>query len=410
MIWCLIASVAVLVVAVACTGGQFRVAADGWTALAAEQVTAADGTATSTRLYVGTREGEVLALDPTTLNEIFVGTSNFERNQIEGAGLIWSFKPDSDPELGGVFGPPAIGTERVYVGFSTLDGKMGVLYALNKNRNRQNLANLEPGEWQAEVAGKIVGGPVLAPDQGLVIVGTDAGILYGYDIASAGPSPRLQFQYPLTGDNMGAIWSTPLVRGSTAYFGSLDRNVYAVSLDTGTPIGGWPYATAGGVVTRPLLVDNLLVVGSFDRNLYGIETSSGAGRVLVSADKWFWGGAATDGSNIFVSSLNGQVFILDRDGNKLRELVVPGPVVAQPTTISSGGRTWIVMANEDGALHLVSESEDITDVLTLEGSRIKAPLVSVGRELFLSKEDGTIWALRLTGNTLEQLWSLDTTT
>ena len=68
------------------------------------------------------------------------------------------------------------------------------------------------------------------------------------------------------------------------------------------------------------------------------------------------------------------------------------------------------MANEDGALHLVSESEDITDVLTLEGSRIKAPLVSVGRELFLSKEDGTIWALRLTGNTLEQLWSLDTTT
>ena len=68
------------------------------------------------------------------------------------------------------------------------------------------------------------------------------------------------------------------------------------------------------------------------------------------------------------------------------------------------------MANEDGAVHLVSDSEDITDVVFLEGSRIKAPLVSVGRELFLSKEDGMVWALRLTGSTFETLWSLDTTT
>ena len=132
--------------------------------------------------------------------------------------------------------------------------------------------------------------------------------------------------------------------------------------------------------------------------------------MLVSADKWFWGGAVSDGSNTFVSSLNGQIFILDRDGNKMRELAVQGPIVAQPTTISSGGRTWVVMANEDGAVHLVSDSEDITDVVFLEGSRIKAPLVSVGRELFLSKEDGMVWALRLTGSTFETLWSLDTTT
>ena len=412
-LWCVAVLSVAFVVLTACTGAQFRVPANGWTAIAAEEIAAADGTLTTTRLYVGTRDGEVLALDPTVLNQAFVGSSSFERAQIEGVGLVWSFKPDigdDDRELGGVFGKPAIDAQRVYVGFSTQDGEMGILYALNKDRDRRNLSNMELNEWQAEVQGKIVGGPVLAPDLGLVVVGTDAGIVYGYDISSPGPSPRLEFQYPLPGDTIGPIWSTPLIRGNTAYFGSLDHNIYAISLNDGTRLAGWPFETAGGIMTQPLLVGDQLVVGSFDRNLYGIDASSGTGRVLVSADKWFWGGAVSDGSNTFVSSLNGQIFVLDRDGNKMRELAVQGPVVARPTTISSGGRTWVVMANEDGVLHLVSESEDITDVLILEGSRIKAPLVSVGRELFLSKEDGTVWALRLTGNTFEKLWSLDTTT
>ncbi len=398
-----------LLAVTACTGQQFRVPANGWTAMAAEQIVTPDGTATASRLYVGTREGEVLALDPVALNQAFVGASSFERAQLEGVGLLWSFKPENDPELGGVFGRPAIDAQRVYVAFAAQDGEMGILYALNKGRDRQNFSNLEQGEWQAEVEGKIVGGPVLVPDLGLVVIGTDAGTLYGYDIAGSGSSAKLEFQYPLPGETLGPIWTTPLVQGSTVYFGSLDHNVYAVNLSTGGQLADWTYETGGGVIARPLLVGNQLVVGSFDRNLHSIDTSSGSGRVLLTADKWFWGGATTAGSSTFVSSLNGQVFVLDRDGNKLKELLVQGPVVAQPTTLSSGGRTWVVVANEDGALHLVSDNEDITDVVTLEGSRIKAPLVGVGRDLFLSKEDGTVWSLRLTGNRLEQLWSLDTT-
>ncbi len=369
---------------------------------------AADGTATAARLYVGTREGEVLALDPVVMNQASVGTSNFERAQVEVSGLLWNFKPDTDPELGGIFGAPAVDGQRVYFGFSTQDGERGMLYALKKNRDRRNPANLEQGEWQAEVEGKIVAGPVLAPDLGLVIVGSDSGVIFAFETETGAPASWRQF--PAPGDNLGPVWSTPLVHGNNAYFGSLDHGVHAISLANGTRLAGWPYTTSGGIMTRPLLVGSQLIVGSFDRNLYGIEMTSGAGRVLVSADKWFWGGAVSDGSNTFVSSLNGQIFILDRDGNKMREVAVQGPVVAQPTTISSGGRTWVVMANEDGAVHLVSDSEDITDVVFLEGSRIKAPLVGVGRELFLSKEDGMVWALRLTGSTFETLWSLDTTT
>ncbi len=384
--------------------------------MAAEQIVAADGTATTSRLYVGTREGEVLALDPVVMNQAFVGTSTFERAQIEGSGLVWSFKPETDPELGGVFGRPAVDAQRVYVGFSTQDGEMGMLYALKRDRDRRNPANLEQGEWQAEVEGKIVGGPVLAPDLGLIVVGSDTGILYAFEAETGIPASWRQF--PLPGDAIGPIWTTPLVVGDTAYFGSLDHNVHAISLNNGTPVPSWPSPTSGGIIARPLLMGNQMVVGSFDRNLYGIDIASGSSRVLASADKWFWGGAVTDGSNAFVSSLNGQVFVLDRDGNKLREFVVQGPVVAQPTTISSGGRNWVVVANEDGGLYLISDAEQSTDadggllseVVILEGSRIKAPLVSVGRDLFVSKEDGVVWALRLTGSTFEKLWSLDTTT
>ena len=297
----------------------------------------------------------------------------------------------------------------VYVGFATANGESGALFGLRKDRDSLATANLLQGEWKADLEGKVVGGPVFVPDLSLVLVGTDAGALYAFDADSGSPASWVKF--PATAGAVGPIWSTPRVVGSTAYFGSLDHNVYAVDLSNGTQIGGWPYETSGGIIGRPLLIDDQMVVGSFDRNLHGINVSSGVGRVLVSADKWFWAGAATDGSNTFVSSLNGQVFVLDRDGNKLQEFAVQGPVVAQPATIQSGGRTWVVMANEDGALHLISEGEQLTDLVTIEGgSRIKAPLVGVGRELFLSKEDGMVWALQLTGNTLEKLWSLDTTT
>ena len=402
----------VLLAASACTGGQFRVLSNGWTALSAEWEPAPEGTDTASRLYVGTREGEVLALDPRMLDEATVGFSTFERPQIVSNGLVWSFKPDYDDDdlkLGGVFGPPAIGPAMVYVGFATADGESGALFGLRKDRDSLATANLLQGEWKADLEGKVVGGPTFVPDLSLVLVGTDAGVLYGFDADSGSPASWVKF--PATTGAVGPIWSTPRVVGSTAYFGSLDHNVYAVDLSNGTQIGGWPYETSGGIIGRPLLIDDQLVVGSFDRNLHGINVSSGVGRVLVSADKWFWAGAATDGSNTFVSSLNGQVFVLDRDGNKLQEFAVQGPVVAQPATIQSGGRTWVVMANEDGALHLISEGEQLTDLVTIEGgSRIKAPLVGVGRELFLSKEDGMVWALQLTGNTLEKLWSLDTTT
>ena len=404
-LWRLAALLAVLLAVAACTGSQFRVSANGWTALSAEKVTGEDGIDTAIALYVGTRNGEVLALDPKKMSAAAVGTSEFTRNGNTGDGLLWSFKPEADPELGGVFGPPAIGPDLVYVGFSDRDGESGVLYALKKDRDARAMINLEQGEWEATFEGKIVGGPALAPDLGLVIVGTDDGRLHGFD---ADTGPPAAWVYP-AGNSLGPIWSTPLVHQGRAYFGSLDHGVHAVSLSNGSKVGGWPFATGGAVMGRPLLVGDRLVVGSFDRTLYGIDLSSGTGRRLATANKWFWAGAASDGSNTFAVSLNGQVFVLDRDGNVMRTFEVEGPVVAQPSVIESGGRAWVVMANEDGALHLVSNNEQMIDAAQVLGSRIKAPLVGVGRELYLSKEDGMVWALTLRGSLMEKLWSLDTT-
>ena len=67
------------------------------------------------------------------------------------------------------------------------------------------------------------------------------------------------------------IWSMPVVYEDVVYFGSLDHNVYAVSLkDTGSLRAGdemWRFETDGAVAATPLVMNGRVYIGSFDRIL-----------------------------------------------------------------------------------------------------------------------------------------------
>ena len=134
----LLPSLALLALVLAgCTGRDIIGLAEGWTPVAV-----ADGA-----VYVGSRSGEVLALNSQALDKD------------ERLGPIWKYEPREENRLGSIFGTPAVSDTHVYLGSAHTDAETGRLLALRRDRQSNN--QIQSDEWEKTVEGAIVGGPVL---------------------------------------------------------------------------------------------------------------------------------------------------------------------------------------------------------------------------------------------------------
>ncbi len=72
----------------------------------------------------------------------------------------------------------------------------------------------------------------------------------------------------------GSMAQIPLVHDGVIYFGSCNRNVYAVSIDTGELI--WKYKTEGIILdSSPTFWNGRIFIASFDYNLYSLDANTG---------------------------------------------------------------------------------------------------------------------------------------
>ncbi len=348
-------------------------------------------------VYVGTRQGMILALD-----------SNEEGGLSPRDQLIWSFAPFSeDISLGGVFGAPAVGEDLIYVGSrGSRDGDTGRIYALHKDRAGFS-NNLESGEWIKTLEGAIVGGPAIG--EGFVLVGSDDGKLYAFDA--------------LTGERAGTfasggrIWSPPAIANGVAYFGSMDRYVYAVSLDGRLNQSSllWKYKTGGAVVSKPLLVDGpdglMVVVGSFDKNVYALKAVTDNPEGQLAWDKpfkgshWFWASAVSDGNLIFAATMDGSVYGLDKQGASAWPLPFKAsePVVSTPVVVGD----VLIVATDAGKLHIISAIDGAKLEVSKDlNGRVKAPLSIDGNMVFVGVEDNTVRGVDVKG--WQERWQVST--
>lgn len=71
----------------------------------------------------------------------------------------------------------------------------------------------------------------------------------------------------------GKVVSSPAVVDGVVYFGSADRNLYAVNAADGSL--RWKFPTKGGVNSSPAVAGGLVYVGSLDGNFYAVEAATG---------------------------------------------------------------------------------------------------------------------------------------
>ena len=174
----------------------------------------------------------------TTFHGNIARTGKYESPEIrELKGVKWKFKTDAP-----IIGSPAISNGVVFVG--SVDT---FLYAIDQVTGQL--------KWKFETNGSIDSSPAVA--DGLVYFGTYEGLFYAVDEKTGTlkwkfameyerrfEAKHLHGQFPKTQtipDDWDFYLSSPAVFNDRVYFGSGDKNVYALNAQTGDLV--WKFAT-----------------------------------------------------------------------------------------------------------------------------------------------------------------------
>ncbi|MCI0438205.1 MAG: PQQ-binding-like beta-propeller repeat protein [Chloroflexi bacterium] len=338
----------------ACTGIQ---AAEGGSGVALD----------GDRLFAGTREGEVRAINP------------------ENGQTIWQFDLQGEEDGRTVYGEPAAAGDTVFAG-----GYDSILYALAAAdgvlRSRDLLDD------------GIVASPSVA--DGAIIVGDSAGNVIAYDATD--PASLVRKWTFRTGDK---VWSTPAVSDGVAYFGSLDHNFYAVDLETGQE--KWRYdRSEGAIAASPLVHNGRVYFGSFDKIFYALDALTG--QVVWQFDgarNWYWAKAITDGTTIYAPSLDNNLYALDINTGALKwTLETGGAIAGSPALV---GNDKIAVPSDDGRLRIARLADGVELADCNIGEQLRTPIVAMNDVIYFGvRPDSSIRALRVKadGNP-DELWA-----
>ncbi len=327
---------------------------EGWSA----------GAVSNDTLYIGTMQGEVLAVSKDT------GDTEWRREL-----------PTQEDADKGLYGSPAVTDDLVLVG-----GYDGVLYAYNKTDGSPL--------WQERLAGRIVGGPYIAGN--LAIVGTGAAgssdrsenVLYAVDIEQGDPI----WEY----NGSGPIWSSPVVVDGVAYFGTLDHKVYAVNVDDGSE--KWSYRLGGAVASGVAVYQDSVIFGGFDSNLYALDADTGSLKwMFPDATRWYWAAPLVQDGVVYAPSLDGVLYALDANtGNLMWTYATEGQLVGTPVVIND--LVAIPVADGDNSKIALIEKNGTEQAACRIGADIRTSLEVSGDLIYFAATDHTIMALRIKPN------------
>ena len=145
-------------------------------------------------------------------------------------------------------------------------------------------------------------------------------------------------------ETSGSIISSPTVVNGVVYFGSQDKNIYAVGAWSGELI--WKFATGGAVESTPAVVDGKLYTGGDDGYVYCLDTSTGKllWKTFVNGNLPFTfntivmkSSPVVAGGRVYVGSIDGYLYAIDAShGNVVWKTKTEGPITSSPAVAGNG--------------------------------------------------------------------------
>jgi outer membrane protein assembly factor BamB len=163
--------------------------------------------------------------------------------------------------------------------------------------------------------------------------------IYSLDINSG----KLNWSY----ETLGAIYASPCIEESRSLLvGSTDGYFYALELTQGKPL--WKYKTGGSIYSSPTLKEDMVYFGSNDGLLYALSTEDGRLVWNFETDGPIQSSPIIVGDKLFFGSLDGNFYGLNSsNGERVFKYKTDGMIYASPSF--SQGK--ILIASTDGYLY-----------------------------------------------------------
>jgi outer membrane protein assembly factor BamB len=219
----------------------------------------------------------------------------------------------------------------------------------------------------------------------------------------------------------GFVDSSPAVSGGNVYFGSWDKNFYALKADSGELV--WKFATGDCVDSSPDVAGGMVVFGSWDRNIYCLDARTGK---LVwkhqmapsNFDDHRQSSPASWGKNLVVTGeFNGKLSALRLfDGMLWWESATGGAIRSRPFIESRGesagrGRgsvevTRVYAGSGDGLLYVYDVPSGIPLWHFKAGGAVNSSPAAAGGRVYFGSQDGDLYCLGEEEGT--KIWSYQT--
>jgi outer membrane protein assembly factor BamB len=195
-------------------------------------------------------------------------------------------------------------------------------------------------KWAFAAGGEIYSSPAIGKDGTIYFGSWDKNL---YAVKRDG---SLKWAFP-TGD---IVWSSPAIAADgTIYVGSSDKNLYAVNPD-GTQ--KWAFLTGGAVDSSPAIAaDGTIYVGSSDKNLYAVNPANGSQKWAFPIGNYVYASAIGPDGTIYVGSFDFKLYAVNSNGTQKWAFTTGGPIYFSPSIGSDG---TIYAGSYDHSLYAVN--------------------------------------------------------
>ena len=288
--------------------------------------------------------------------------------------------------------PPAVAYGRLYVGtnpgrFLAIEAETGEI-AWEKRFRRCIAAS-------PTVADGVVYQPLMDPSP----CGNPDREAPGYMVAMDAESGQELWRF-----EAGVIESSPALVDGVLFFGSWDRNVYALDVSTRKPL--WTFETGDEVKAAPAVAGGTVYIGSYDGKVYAIDAETGQerwsseGRAGVGGSGNFYATAAVAYGRVFVGSTDGKVYAFGARSGELLWAQSTGGFVYSSAAVY---RRTVYVGSYDGNLYALDAATGDVRWTFPTGGRISGAATVIAGIVYVSTLEERTFALDAA--TGEQVWS-----
>ena len=167
-----------------------------------------------------------------------------------------------------------------------------------------------------------------------------------------------------------ALWTRPVTDGTTVFFPSMDRNLYALDLATGNL--KWKIDLGTSTVARPLLDMGVIYIGNLSGTVFAINAQDGSEVWKENMEGGIWAAPLAHDGKLYLGDLTGRINIINMaDGNLVDYYDTSDDAAdAKKAAILGAGvliENGIVFGNEDGMLFLIDFEGKKIDDESLDG-------------------------------------------